>query len=171
MELVRDVVIDRHIEEVFDFVADPLNDPRWCAKVLRVDQVEGDGPGPGARYDVLHRPIPFRPPRRLIHTCVAWEPPKRIVWHEDDGTDVFDVTYELESVWTATRLTQRDVVRLARRGRCTRSSGRASAATSPASCTRSSGSSSATDPSRVGHLMAHSPIAPRAFTVVECSPT
>jgi uncharacterized protein YndB with AHSA1/START domain len=112
MELVRDVVIDRHIEEVFDFVADPLNDPRWCAKVLRVDQVEGDGPGPGARYDVLHRPIPFRPPRRLVHTCVAWEPPKRIVWHEDDGTDVVDVTYELESVWTATRLTQRDVVRL-----------------------------------------------------------
>jgi uncharacterized protein YndB with AHSA1/START domain len=112
MELVRDVVIDRHIEEVFNFVADPLNDPRWCAKVLRVDQVEGDGPGPGARYDVLHRPIPFRPPRRLIHTCVAWEPPKRIVWHEDDGTDVFDVTYELESVWTATRLTQRDVIRL-----------------------------------------------------------
>jgi uncharacterized protein YndB with AHSA1/START domain len=112
MELVRDVVIDRHIEEVFDFVADPLNDPRWCAKVLRVDQVEGDGPGPGARYDVLHRPIPFRPPRRLVHTCVAWEPPKRIVWHEDDGTDVVDVTYELESVCTATRLTQRDVVRL-----------------------------------------------------------
>jgi hypothetical protein len=112
MELVRAVVIDRHIEEVFDFVADPLNDPEWCAKVLSVDQVEGDGPGRGARYDVLHRPIPLRPPRRLVHTCVDWEPPVCVVWHEDDGTDVFDVTYELASVWTATRLTQHDVVRL-----------------------------------------------------------
>jgi hypothetical protein len=112
MELVRDVVIDRHIEEVFDFVADPLNDPEWCPKVLRVEQVEGDGPGPGARYDVLHRPIPLRPPRRLVHTCVAWEPPVRIAWHEDDGTDVFDVTYALGSVWTSTRLTQHDAIRL-----------------------------------------------------------
>ncbi len=81
MQIVRAVVIDRHIEDVFAFVADPLNDPRWCAKVLTVEQIEGTGPGPNARYEVLHRPLPLRPPRRMTYTCVGWEPPIRIQWH------------------------------------------------------------------------------------------
>jgi hypothetical protein len=111
MQVVRSVVIDCHIEDVFAFVADPLNDPAWCAKVLRVEQVEGNGPRLDARYEVLHRPIPFRPARRMAHTCVDWEPPRRVAWREDDRADVIDVTYELESVWTSTRLTQRDDAR------------------------------------------------------------
>jgi len=113
MQIARSVVVDSHIEDVFDFVADPLNDPAWCPKVLVVDQVEGDGPGPGAAYEVLHRPIPFRPPRRMVHRCLSWEPPRRIQWREDDGHDVIDVTYDLEPMWTSTRFTQRDeIVRL-----------------------------------------------------------
>jgi uncharacterized protein YndB with AHSA1/START domain len=108
MQIVRSVVIDRHIEDVFDYIADPLNDPAWCVKVIDVEQVEGDGPGPGSRYAVVHRPIPLCPARRMAYTCVDWEPPRRITWREEDGSDVIDVIYELESVWTATRLTQRD---------------------------------------------------------------
>jgi hypothetical protein len=113
MQIARSVVVDSHIEDVFDFVADPLNDPAWCPKVLVVDQTEGDGPGPGSAYEVLHRPIPFRPARRMVHRCVSWQPPYRIAWREDDGADVIDVTYELEGMWTSTRFTQRDeIVRL-----------------------------------------------------------
>jgi Polyketide cyclase / dehydrase and lipid transport len=113
MQIARSVVVDSHIEDVFDFLADPLNDPAWCAKVLVVDQVEGDGPGPGAAYEVLHRPIPFRPARRMVHRCLSWERPIRIAWREDDGADVIDVTYDLEAIWTSTRFTQRDeIVRL-----------------------------------------------------------
>jgi|1186.fasta_scaffold305955_2 hypothetical protein len=112
MEIVRAVVIDRHVEDVFEFVADPLNDPRWCPKVVSVEQVAGDGPGPGGRWDVVHRPVPLRPPRRMTHACVAWEPPDRIAWRDEDGDTTLDVTYELEAQWTATRLTQRDVVDL-----------------------------------------------------------
>jgi Polyketide cyclase / dehydrase and lipid transport len=112
MEIVRSVVVDRHVDDVFDFVADPHNDPRWCDKVLGVEQVEGDGPGPGARYEVVHRPIPFRPPRRMAYMCLELERPRRIAWREDDGRDLIDVTYELEPVWTATRFTQRDRAQL-----------------------------------------------------------
>jgi hypothetical protein len=112
MEIVRSVVIDCHVEDVFDYVADPLNDPRWCAKVLAVEQLHGNGPGPGARYEVLHRPIPLRPAREMEYTCVGWDPPVRLDWLEEDGPDVIRVTYELEPVWTATRLTQRDEAHL-----------------------------------------------------------
>ena len=112
MQIVRAVVIDCHIDDVFAYISNPLNDPRWCEKVLDVRQTEVDAPGPGAAYEVLHRPIRWRPPRRMAHACVDWDPPHRIDWHEDDGADVVDVTYELESVWTATRLTQRDEAQL-----------------------------------------------------------
>src|SRR5438093_12693641 len=106
MRIVRAVVIDCHIEDVFAYVADPVNDPEWCEKVLAVEQVEGSGPGPGTRYAVVHRPIPLRPPRRMAQTCLAWDPPRRIEWREDDGVDLFHVIYELETIWTWTRLTQ-----------------------------------------------------------------
>ena len=112
MRIAADVVIDVHIDEVFEFVANPLNDTRWCAKVVYVEQVEGDEPGPGAEYAVVHRPIPLRPPRRMRYVCVDWDPPNRIAWHEDDGHDVIDVRYELGPVWTSTRLTQTDTAQL-----------------------------------------------------------
>ena len=113
MQIARSIVLDNHIDDVFEFVADPLNDAAWCAKVLVVDQVEGEAPGPGAVYEVLHKPIPFRPARRMVHSCLSWEPPRRIQWREDDGHDVIDVTYDLEPRWTSTRFTQRDeIIRL-----------------------------------------------------------
>jgi hypothetical protein len=107
VEIVRSVSIGCPIAVVFGVVADPLNDPRWCSKVLSVEQVEGDGPGLGARYEVLHKPVPLRPARRMDHSCTAWEAPHRLGWREDDGTDVLNVTYELESLGDRTRMTQR----------------------------------------------------------------
>lgn len=47
--------IDRSVDEVFGFVADSTNDPLWCKNVLECEQVEGDGPGAGARYRAVHR--------------------------------------------------------------------------------------------------------------------
>jgi hypothetical protein len=110
VHIARDIVVERPIEEVFAFVSDARHDPRWCRKVESVEQLGGDGPGPGARYVVMHRPIPLRPARRMEHSCLGWDPPRRIEWREDDGTDAIDVVYELEDVGGATRLTQRDEV-------------------------------------------------------------
>jgi uncharacterized protein YndB with AHSA1/START domain len=86
--IVRSVVIDCHIEDVFAYVADPRNDAAW-----RV-------------------PTRSRRARHGTRTRVDSEPPRRIAWREGDGHEVIDVTYELESVWTSTRVTERDDVRL-----------------------------------------------------------
>lgn len=101
MRRAPDVVIDRHIDDVFDFLADLTNLPRWAPGVISVDQLTGRGPGPGALYDVVRRVRGRR--RRTAVACVAWEPPERVAWREDRG----EVTYELRSVWTATRVTAR----------------------------------------------------------------
>src|SRR5213593_1188172 len=107
MRIERAIGVNRPIEEVFDYVAEPRNDSGWCRKVLSVEQVEGTGPGPGSRYVVLHRPVPGRPARNLDHSCLAWEPPHRIEWRADDGTDVFLVEYSLEATPEGTRFRQR----------------------------------------------------------------
>ena len=99
MPRAPDVVIDCHIDDVFAFLADLTNAPRWAPGVVSVAQVGGDGPGPGALYDVVRRVRGRR--RRTAAVCVAWEPPQRVAWREDRG----EVTYELRSVWTATRVT------------------------------------------------------------------
>ena len=92
--------IGRPIEDVFAFVSDPLNDPRWCRKVKSVT-------GAGDLYEVVHKPVPLRPARTMEMRRVAAEPPTRVEWLQDDGTDVFKVAYELESTATGTRFRQR----------------------------------------------------------------
>jgi hypothetical protein len=63
VEIVREISIARYADEVFAFVADARNDPRWCPKVRSVALMSGDGPGAGARYAVVHKPVPGKPER------------------------------------------------------------------------------------------------------------
>jgi hypothetical protein len=101
MRRAAEVVIDCHIDDVFAFLADLANAPRWAAGVVSVDQVGGDGPAPGALYDVVRR-VRCRQ-RRTTAVCIDWEPPARVAWREDGD----EITYELKSVWTATRVIAR----------------------------------------------------------------
>ena len=108
MEIEKTIVIGRPVEEVWAFIADARNDPRWCKKVESVDQVSGDEPGPQARYRVLHRPIPLKKPKELAVTVDEYSPPSRLRLREEDDDGVFNVTYELEPLADGTRLTQHD---------------------------------------------------------------
>jgi hypothetical protein len=74
-------VIDCHIDDVFTFLADLTNAPRWAAGVVRVEQVAGHGPGSGALYDVVRRVRGRR--RRAAVVCVGWKPPERVAWAEN----------------------------------------------------------------------------------------
>jgi uncharacterized protein YndB with AHSA1/START domain len=96
VKLDREVVIARPIEEVFEFVADARNDVRWCPKVRSVSLVSGEDAE--ARYAVVHKPVPWLPSREMQMNCVWFDRPQRLEWREEDGTDVFRVTYELESL-------------------------------------------------------------------------
>jgi uncharacterized protein YndB with AHSA1/START domain len=113
MEITRSVEIGRTIDDVFAYVADPRNDPEWCPKVLSVAHTSDGGPGPSARYDVVHRPVPILSRRRMDYVCLGWEPPNRIDWREDDSTDLLHVTYLLDDLGQSTRMTQRSRAELA----------------------------------------------------------
>lgn len=102
MVIEREIEIERRLEEVFDFVFDPANDPHWCRKVQSVTAA-GEG-----RWEVVHKPVPLRPARRMEMTRVAFSAPTRIEWLQDDGVDVFRVSYSLSALRSgATRFVQR----------------------------------------------------------------
>jgi uncharacterized protein YndB with AHSA1/START domain len=108
MRIERSTVIAAPPERVWEFIADARNDPRWCPKVESVEQVEGHGPHPGARYRAVHRPKPLRGPVDLTMEAVEFDPPRRLRWREEDDDGVFDVVYELEPEAGGTRLSQID---------------------------------------------------------------
>ena len=110
MRIETTITIERTPEEVWAFIADPRNDPRWCAKVVSVEQVRGQGPGRGARYEVLHRPVRLRKPKPLSVSVEEWDPPLHLLMREEDNDAVFAVTYRLTEAGSATALAQIDEI-------------------------------------------------------------
>jgi uncharacterized protein YndB with AHSA1/START domain len=106
----KDVLIARAAADVFDFVADPLNDPRWCPKVKSCEQVEGEGPGPGARYRATHQPTRIKPAAAISVEVTEFDRPRRVRLREEDDDGVFEVTYLLEPEGDGTRFRQRSDV-------------------------------------------------------------
>ena len=98
-------IIDRPIEEVFDYIADSRHDIEWCPAVKHIEQVAGDGPGQGARYAMHHEPggMSFDAEVEVIE----FEPPYRMRWVMIDAGHTIYGTYVLEPTPDGgTRLTQ-----------------------------------------------------------------
>jgi uncharacterized protein YndB with AHSA1/START domain len=100
MRVEDSIEIARTPQEIWNYVADPMNDPRWCRKVKSV------APAGPATWAVLHKPVPLRPPIELVLTHVDLQPPARLSMHEEDEVSAFDVEYRLEPTATGTRFTQ-----------------------------------------------------------------
>lgn len=108
MIIRKSVEISRPPAEVFEFIRDPDNDPRWCPTVSESEQVEGDGPAPGAVYHQVHKPGPAKP-TRLVVEVLEVDAPLHLRMRSTDDLGVFDVRYELEELpGNRTRLTQVD---------------------------------------------------------------
>jgi uncharacterized protein YndB with AHSA1/START domain len=93
------IEIARPPDIVWDVLADPLNDARWCPKVKSVEPV-GD-----SRWRVVHKPVPFRPPMELTLEHVQLRRPERLILREEDDVSIFDVEYRLEPSRDGTRFT------------------------------------------------------------------
>src|SRR5881296_665297 len=100
MRVQDSVDIARPPQAVWDFVADPANDPRWCAKVKSVQRIDD------RRWQILHKPVPLRRPMPLSLEHLELERPSRLTLREEDDASVFDVEYRLEPTATGTRFTQ-----------------------------------------------------------------
>ena len=107
------VVLPATREQVWALVGDPINDPRWCPRVLDAVQVVGAGPGAGATYRSRHRPVPGPVSTQLV-LIEQWQPPARRRTTSTTADGTLSVEYELEAVDGGCRFTERDTFALAR---------------------------------------------------------
>jgi uncharacterized protein YndB with AHSA1/START domain len=74
------VVIDRPIEEVFDFLADGTNDPRFSPRVLEIAKTTDGPPGVGTVYASTVKDAGMKTKREIELT--EFERPTKIRWSE-----------------------------------------------------------------------------------------
>ena len=74
------VVIDRPIEEVFDFLADGTNDPKFSPRVLEIRKTTDGPPGVGTVYASTVKDAGMKTKREFRLT--EFERPSRIRWTE-----------------------------------------------------------------------------------------
>jgi uncharacterized protein YndB with AHSA1/START domain len=99
------VVIDRPIEEVFAYLADGTNDPKFSPRVLEIAKTTDGPPGVGTVYASTVKDAGVKTKREFKIT--EFEPPTRIRWAETSKNlvSVPEGGYDLAPEGTGTRLT------------------------------------------------------------------
>lgn len=108
IKVEESIVIQRPIEEVFTFLADQANAPRWQSGLLEVRRVTEEPIGLGTKHTAVRKFMG----RRLEATneYVVYEPNKEVTFTGTAGTSDFQHSYLTEATAEGTRLTSRMVM-------------------------------------------------------------
>jgi carbon monoxide dehydrogenase subunit G len=104
------VVIERPIEEVFAFLADGENDPKFSPRVLEIAKTTDGPPGVGTVYASTVKDAGLKTKREFRLT--EFQPPTRIRWEEISKNLVTasEGGYDLAPEGTGTRVTIHNVL-------------------------------------------------------------
>jgi uncharacterized protein YndB with AHSA1/START domain len=104
------VVIDRPIEEVFAFLADGENDPKFSPRVQEIAKTTDGPPGVGTVYASTVKDAGMKTKRQFELT--EFEPPTRIRWHEvsKNAVTAAEGGYDLAREGDGTRVTLYNVL-------------------------------------------------------------
>lgn len=80
----------KSVEEVFDYMAMFSNVAEWDPTVAEAYPIDGDQPGPGARFHVVVRWLGREIP--LDYTTTVYEPAKRVVFRAENSTTISEDT-------------------------------------------------------------------------------
>jgi carbon monoxide dehydrogenase subunit G len=102
--------VDRPIEEVFAFLADGENDPKFSPRVLEIRKTTDGPPGVGTVYASTVKDAGMKTKREFKLT--EFEPPRRIRWAEVSKNVVTasEGGYDLEPDGAGTRVTIHNVL-------------------------------------------------------------
>jgi carbon monoxide dehydrogenase subunit G len=99
------ILIDKPIEEVFDFLANGENDKKFSPRVVEIKKTNPGSPAQGAIYASTVKDGGMKSKRRFELT--VFERPNRIRWHEltENAVVVPEGGYDLEPDGARTKLT------------------------------------------------------------------
>jgi carbon monoxide dehydrogenase subunit G len=99
------VVVDRPIEEVFDFLANGENDPKFSPRVQEITNKTGGAPGKGTVYASTVKDAGMKSQREFELT--EFERPTKIRWTElsKNAVVVPEGGYDFEAAGEGTRVT------------------------------------------------------------------
>jgi uncharacterized protein YndB with AHSA1/START domain len=95
-QIEREIVINRPVEEVFDFLADGRNEPQYNPHMLRAEQTSTGTNGPGAQFrtEVTNNGRSME----MIYEITAYERPRRLAGHTIKGSIAVQSTETFDSV-------------------------------------------------------------------------
>lgn len=96
-------LVDRPIEDIFTFLSNPLNTPKWQAMVASIEQVTPDPIGIGSKYNV-HAALMGRTIDGLLE-ITSYEPPTKFGFTNKAGPMEVAVTITLKPVGTGAKVT------------------------------------------------------------------
>ena len=96
------IVIQRPIDEVFDYVSHMENDPLWCPEVKSVEQESEGEPGVGTTYKIV---VAFsKDELKGGYEITAYQRPTLLEWKLWQGGIRANNSYHLEAIENDTRL-------------------------------------------------------------------
>lgn len=107
VDVTTAVVIDREVDDVAAFAADPVNAPEWYANIRSVEWEGVPNLQVGSRVQFVADFLG----RRLSYTYVVstWEPGRRLVMRTEEGPFPMETTYTWEAAEGGrTRMTLRN---------------------------------------------------------------
>lgn len=96
-------LVDRPVDEVFEFMSDPLNLPKWQGMVERIEQVVPGAAGLGAKFNV-HAEVMGRTMLGLME-ITALEPPTKFGFKNKAGPMEVNIMVTLTPVGTGSKVT------------------------------------------------------------------
>jgi len=96
-------LVDRPIEEIFTFISNPLNTPKWQAMIASIEQVTPGPIGVGTQYNV-HASLMGRAIDGLLE-ITSYEPPTKFGFTNKAGPMQVAVTITLKPVGTGAKIT------------------------------------------------------------------
>lgn len=95
-------VIERSVEDVFEFVTTPENDAQWKPRVVEADPADGEM-GVGTTWrQVVKAPLGGT---ETVDECIEYEPPSRFGYRSASGSIPVEAGYTFAPDGDGTRLT------------------------------------------------------------------
>lgn len=103
INLELSTLVDRPLEDVFNFLSNPLNLPKWQAMIASIEQATPDPNAVGSKYNV-HAEVLGRHIDGLME-IIAYEPPTKFGFTNRAGPMQVRVTITLKPVGTGAKIT------------------------------------------------------------------